>query len=142
MGPLKVSMLWERIFGTYLHVSNMYIMPAERSVYPPLCCSCSCQLTVRPQSSWKFTQPHTLPREPFLSRKNVHNQPTRRLFAVDYHRARTRIDILLAPDSFLPHLSTLSVLHVFCQLDDSQEQGLKCSGGLAEIPEGALDEMV
>ncbi|KAF8137146.1 hypothetical protein EV363DRAFT_1534747 [Boletus edulis] len=32
MGPLKVSMLAERISGTYLRVSDLYIMPAQREV--------------------------------------------------------------------------------------------------------------
>lgn len=31
MGPLKVSMLAERISQTYLRVSDLYIMPAQRS---------------------------------------------------------------------------------------------------------------
>ena len=32
MGPLKVSMLAERISQTYLRVSELYIMPAQRCV--------------------------------------------------------------------------------------------------------------
>jgi len=32
MGPLKVSMLAERISATYLRVSDLYIMPAQREV--------------------------------------------------------------------------------------------------------------
>jgi hypothetical protein len=36
MGPLKVSMLAERISATYLRVSDLYIMPAQRSEFPHL----------------------------------------------------------------------------------------------------------
>ena len=47
MGPLKVSMLAEQISGMYLHVSDLYIMPAQRFVFPsPFRWGC-CLLTVR-----------------------------------------------------------------------------------------------
>jgi len=36
MGPLKVSMLAERISRTYLRVSDLYIMPAQRSEFSQL----------------------------------------------------------------------------------------------------------
>ena len=45
MGPLRVSMLAERISRTYLRVSDLYIMPAQRFEFPPVWCSHCSRLT-------------------------------------------------------------------------------------------------